>query len=93
MSNFRISFRAFDALFTKFNAAIERSALSKGHGPMILDNYKLGYMQSFFAMEFASLSEEDQVKLFDAIEERIVSLNQKSMTLELRANDREVKIA
>ena len=93
MSDFRIPYRAFDALLTKFCAAIERSALAKGHPPRILGDYKLGYLQSFFAMALPDLDAEAQVKLFDAIEERIISLNQKSLTIELEANKREAMIA
>lgn len=93
MSDFRIPYRAFDALLTKFCAAIERNALAKDHPPRILGDYKLGYLHSFFAMELANLSADDQVKMFNAIEDCVTSLNQKSMTIELQATKREAMIA
>lgn len=93
MSDFRISRRAFDALFIKFDQAIERYALSIGTRTEMLGDYRLAYFQSFFASELARINEDDQVKLFDLISDRIASLNTQSRTIDLQASKREALIA
>jgi hypothetical protein len=93
MSDFRISRRAFDALFIKFDQAIERYALSRGTRTEMIEDYKHGFFQAFIASELARINDDDQVKLFDLISDQIASLNNQSLTIDLQANKREVKIA
>lgn len=89
MSDFRISYRAFEALFKRFEESVQRSAQIKGYRDTT--QYQLGYMQSYFAMEFALLNEDAQVKLYDNMLERIVLLRKEISKKDLELTDKEVK--
>lgn len=93
MAYSRVSNRAFESLFSQFMEVLDHKAKLSGCNPAMMDGYKLGYLNSFFAMEFASLNEEAQTALYDAIFERCVLLRRKNSDEELTRSVRNVKSA
>jgi len=89
----RVSERAFDALLTKFFETLDEKAASSGFSGPMIDDYRSGYLISFFSMELAALDEEAQFHVYHVISDRIVRLRKDIRAKDLELTAREVRIA